>query len=114
MLFHGIDPHPVANPDFIGVTGPAIRVAVHPVQLPFQFIRLPQIVRIQKTDPLPTRHFQSPVAGVRNPMVLFQLPVADLRQTAKDVLRSIRRPVVDDDQLPVRAGLAIYRIHRFQ
>ena len=50
MLLFRIHPNPVTYPDFIGITGHALRMGLHPTPLNLQFNGSPPVIWIQKTN----------------------------------------------------------------
>ncbi len=63
MFFSGIHPAAVPNPDFLGLTDFGLGIPLKEIDLDLQFLRKPEVIRIEKGQPLPGGRFQAPVAG---------------------------------------------------
>ena len=52
MPVFGIDAHAAPNPGFFGLADQGIRLVLEKIHLAGQLVRLPEVVRIQKSDQL--------------------------------------------------------------
>ena len=59
----GFTRRPLPNPDFFGLADFRLGIPVKEIDLGFQFLWKPEVIRIEKGQPLPGGHFQAPVPG---------------------------------------------------
>ena len=80
MFFGGVDSPAVFNPDLLGLTDQGLGMSRKESDLPVQFFRQPEIVRIKEGDICPPGPVNTRVAGGTD--ALFVLPVIRVMTSA--------------------------------
>ncbi len=105
MFFHGIVPAAATNPDLFGTTNLRSGMGFHELHLEAQFFLFPKVIRVQVGDERTSGPAEPQIPGrAHAPVVLIKI-LDPSAKSAHDFSCPIVRSVIDNQELPIFAGL---------